>query len=133
VKPHAAPLGLVLVVEDDPWAYDSLEHLLLHLGYRTLGARTLEAARESLLTQRPLPDVVLIDLCLPDGSGLSLVEELSATPGSMHFAVITGAEEKALVDHARRVCPGAVFKKPLEIPGLFAWMRELRVAKRASA
>ena len=134
MKPHAEPLGLVLVVEDDPWAYDSLEHLLHHLGYQTRVAATLAAARELLRTHRPLPDVVLMDLCLPDGSGLSLIEQFSGTPGSPPFAVLTGAEEPALIDRARSLCPGAVFRKPLEIPALFAWMRQRRArVVRASA
>jgi two-component system KDP operon response regulator KdpE len=64
----------VLVVEDEPSVRRSLLALLQRDGYEAEGVPTVEAAeRQALL--RP-PDAVLLDLLLPDGSGLDLCRRL---------------------------------------------------------
>lgn len=75
-----------LVVEDDPDYADSLRYLLRHEGFEALTADSLKQARERL-AQSPF-DLILIDLELPDGDGLSLLDDEAAT-GS-EFVIVTG-------------------------------------------
>lgn len=68
-------LGLtVLVVEDSRFACEALRLLCLRSGARIRRADSVASARKHLSVYRP--SVVLIDVGLPDGSGLPLIQEL---------------------------------------------------------
>ena len=77
----------VLIVEDDEDFRASVASLVGREGYRTLEAGSLAAARERL--NEITPDVVLLDLELPDGDGLDLIgdEEIA---NATEFVVMTG-------------------------------------------
>lgn len=64
----------VLVVEDDAALRETLDELLSPHGYRVTSARTLAEARVHLAAHRP--DLAVIDVKLPDGSGTELASEL---------------------------------------------------------
>lgn len=79
--------ALVLVVEDESDLAQSLEYNLKREGFRTRLAHTgrqalVEAARS------PLPDLVLLDLMLPDVSGKEVCRSLRNDPLTAEMAVI---------------------------------------------
>lgn len=96
VVPSAAQTPVrVLVVDDDELLGDSLATALESLGHRVRIAHT--AATGRALARETDPEVVVVDLGLPDADGLELLRELrqqSAVP----ILVLTGS-----VDPARRV------------------------------
>jgi DNA-binding response OmpR family regulator len=57
----------ILFVEDEPSIYEPFSRALTRAGYEPLLARTVAEARELARTARP--DLVLLDLGLPDGDG----------------------------------------------------------------
>jgi diguanylate cyclase (GGDEF)-like protein len=75
---HAVVGGAILVVEDDPFIADALEEVLQEFGYAVTVASTGHRALESMQANRP--DLVLLDLTLPDVDGLDLTRQLRADP-----------------------------------------------------
>ena len=67
----SARLGRVLVVEDDPGIATQLVRGLTRAGYETGSVTTGKAALDW-----PVPDVVLLDLGLPDIDGLALIGKI---------------------------------------------------------
>ncbi len=78
--------GRVLVVDDDAKIASICREVLESLGFEVLVAPTLEEARLSLRERRP--DVMLLDLTLPDGDGFRFIEEIKAERASGHISVI---------------------------------------------
>jgi len=97
----------VLVVDDDPVAAETHAAYLSRLdGFESAGsARTLA---DAIVCLRADPDIqlVLLDLTLPDGSGLSLVRKLRAAGVGIDILVISADRELATVREA--VVLGAV-------------------------
>lgn len=65
----------ILVVDDEPGIVTTLSRTLSLEGYGVLTASTAKEA-ETLLSRRA-PDLVLMDVKLPDGNGLELLQKLS--------------------------------------------------------
>src|SRR5262249_54414298 len=88
-----------LLVDDDPTALAALAELIEREGLTTATAKTLAEAKARV--DAHIPDVILTDLMLPDGSGLDLVEE--ATEVGAQVVLITGhASVETAVDALRR-------------------------------
>jgi two-component system response regulator HydG len=110
--PHA------LIVEDDPNSLSGLSAILAADGFSVDTATTLAEARAALT--RFIPDVVLVDLNLPDGSGLDLLQHLPAQPpgGALPVIVMTG---NATVESAIEGLRHGIWDyllKPVNIPRL---------------
>jgi len=84
----------VLVVEDDRELSSVVKTSLEHQGYHCCLAANLDEAR-SVLSANEI-DVVVLDVGLPDGSGLKLIDELRTSPNSnlndLPVVVITGGD-----------------------------------------
>ncbi|MDR3100914.1 MAG: sigma-54 dependent transcriptional regulator [Paraburkholderia sp.] len=110
--PHA------LIVEDDPNSLSGLSAILAADGFSVDTAATLADARAALA--RFIPDVVLVDLNLPDGGGLELLPHLPAQPpgGALPVIVMTG---NATVESAIEGLRHGIWDyllKPVNIPRL---------------
>ncbi len=79
----------VLVVEDDPALRASLEEILAPHGYRVSVAGSLAEGRAA--ADACSPDVAVVDVKLPDGSGAELARELMTRGASV--VLTTGYDE----------------------------------------
>lgn len=116
----ALPLaGLtVLAVEDSHFAAEALRLLCHRSGARLRRADNLEAARVHL--GRYDPDVVVVDLGLPDGTGEELIAELA---GDQNGPVILAASGDGTRREAALAAGAHAFmEKPLDSLGLFQQM-----------
>jgi len=83
--PDAPSRRLALVVEDDPSFSAILYDLAHEMQYRCLVA---SHGREALeLAAAHLPQAILLDVRLPDGSGLSVLQRLKEDPRTRHIPV----------------------------------------------
>jgi two-component system, NtrC family, response regulator len=78
----------ILIVDDDPKICQFLADLLDSIGHVTVASQSIAEARQAALANRF--DLVLLDLDLPDGNGLTLLPELTASPGKPEVIIVTG-------------------------------------------
>ena len=120
---HLAPtpsrpmLGLtVLVVEDSRFASEAMRLLCLRSGARIRRADCLASARRHLATYRPT--VIVVDLGLPDGSGLDLIAEIDrATPRVAVLLATSGDADRA--EAAVQAGADGFLPKPVANLGMF--------------
>lgn len=108
-----SPAQTLLLVEDSRHAAEAVRLIARRLGLRLRRADTLSGARQHLRVYRP--DVALVDLGLPDGSGLELIAELAAARPRLRRIVALSAEPEAGPEAlAAGAC--AFVAKPLRVP-----------------
>src|SRR4029077_12254007 len=84
--PHPCARAMALGVENDPWLRQVMCDLLAQAGYRVAQASNGFSALR--LAQREPLALVLLDLVLPEQSGLSVLAELRAAPTTAHVPII---------------------------------------------
>ena len=103
----------VLVVEDEPLLQQRLRGVLLQLGYTPdalVFAASLAEARACLAAQ-PVA-LALVDLALPDGSGMALIAQMRADdPGLGILVVSAWSSEEAILGALRAGATGYVLKE----------------------
>jgi DNA-binding NtrC family response regulator len=107
-------LPRALIVDDDPDIAAVLTELVEREGFSVTSAPTLARAREEIAAT--VPDIVLVDIHLPDGTGLDLLDDQG--PAAPEVVLITGqASVETAVDALRR---GAAdyLTKPVDFPRL---------------
>jgi len=96
-------MAVVMVVDDTETARDVLARLLRREGFQT---RTAGSAAEALaaLADTP-PDLVLLDITMPEMDGLSLLEVLHGNPRLATLPVImfTALDGRATIERAKRL------------------------------
>jgi two-component system, NtrC family, response regulator AtoC len=80
-------MGHALIVEDDADAAQMMAALVATEGFSAATARSLQDARRQMALQQP--DLLLLDLRLPDGSGMSLLDEQELI-GNSEVVLMTG-------------------------------------------
>lgn len=78
----------ILIIDDDPKIGVFLSDILDGLGHIPAVARTLAEGRKLAFSMRN--DVILLDLDLPDGNGLSLLPELLTEEAAPEVIIVTG-------------------------------------------
>lgn len=82
---HTEPIK-VLVVDDDPYILMSLEFLMKKAGYQVLVARNGSEALQQV--QEQLPQLVLLDIMMPDVDGYEICRRIKGNPQWQHAKVV---------------------------------------------
>jgi len=101
----------MLVVEDDPTTCDLLRAIFAHLGWQVAVASTVA---EGLSLLDPPPDLLVLDLTLPDGDGTDLLRHVRTAHLPTRVAVTTG-HDPALLSAVSSLRPDALLQKPIEV------------------
>jgi two-component system, cell cycle response regulator DivK len=123
-EPGAEPAGkLVLIVEDNELNMKLFNDLLSAHGYRTLQTRNgIDALR---LARERMPDLILMDIQLPEVSGLEVTKWLKDDDALRHIPVIavTAYAMKGDEDRMRQGGCEAYISKPVSIASFMGTVR----------
>lgn len=110
----------VLSIDDDPDVRAVLAQILVSEGLVVRTAERLVDGIQLALTRRP--DLILLDMNMPDGDGLEACRALKALPGleGVPILLITGVRERAPLDKARTFGAVDVLHKPFTAESLLA-------------
>ncbi|NWG13079.1 MAG: sigma-54-dependent Fis family transcriptional regulator [Acidobacteria bacterium] len=121
----------ILVVDDEEAARFGIRKALQARDVLILEACDLKSAR--LSAGREDPDLVLLDVNLPDGSGLDLLREMAASPRAPLVIVITAHGSERLAIEAIRAGAYEYLSKPFEIDELRLLVRNARERTQLAA
>lgn len=105
-KAFSGTSPLVLIVEDDRGTVAVIEAVVQRQGYATRTAGNLQEILRAL-NARPHPDLILLDIMLPDANGFAVLERLRRHPelGSIPVVMLTSLSDPA--DVAKGLALGA--------------------------
>ena len=106
----------VLIVDDNEAILRLFRRELVQAGYQVQCAATLAEAREAIEARRY--DAVLLDLVLPDGSGLEWVSDLRQACPAAAIVVVTGHGDIPVVVEAMRRGADNFLPKPVDMEAL---------------
>jgi two-component system response regulator AtoC len=89
-----------LIVDDDPGFLLGLAELVRREGFTVASAGSLKQARDEIATSSP--DILLVDLRLPDGNGLDLLNGFEPTTAPEVVLITGNASVETAVDALRR-------------------------------
>ena len=112
----------VLIVDDDDAVRELCDSIVSNLGYIPLLASTLEEARR-ILRQRKL-ELVLLDLRLPDGDGVELLQEIKKDQPETQVIVITAYGTIRSAVAAMRLGASDYLAKPFSTRHMMMLLRE---------
>ena len=122
----------VLVVEDDLALLETLSEILRTGGYEPIGATGVDQALQAIRTETP--DLVILDLRLPDGDGLDVCRGIRWLGKDTPIIILSGRTEEADVVVALEVGADDFIKKPVRVREFLARVRaHLRRGKHSAA
>lgn len=119
----------ILVVDDDPHSLDLLSRRLLRYGYRVTTACSASQVLASFETC--VPDLVLLDILMPQTTGIELLASIRSTPATQDVPVILVSALGFTEDIVTGLQAGAsdYITKPVNMPVLLARIQaQLKVA-----
>ncbi|MCW5830616.1 MAG: sigma-54-dependent Fis family transcriptional regulator [Deltaproteobacteria bacterium] len=111
-----AGIASILVVEDDPAQRRLLERQIVEQGYYLVSAGSIAEAAAHLADKRF--DVALVDVRLPDGSGLDLISRIRSLDGETQVIVMTAHGTMSMAIEALRLGAYDFLPKPYSIEKL---------------
>jgi len=90
----------IIVIDDDQEVLSTLNTFFSSEGHQVLGAGTAQEGKR--LVVHEVPDIVLIDIRLPDMDGIELLKELRALDHDLPMVIITAYRDAEKVVTAFR-------------------------------
>ena len=111
-------MARVLFVDDDPQTLEILGKAVEVFGHHAIWASDGQAALRTAAEQSP--DIIFVDLSLPDMDGLTLISQLGQSPGlaDIPMLVLSASPELDVADLARQAGARAYLNKPIRLQTL---------------
>jgi len=130
-QPHQKSAQRVLVVEDQPYNQALISEILEFSGYTVElicdGKSMMSAISSPLVTPQTLPDLILMDIQLPEVDGLDLIRQLKAHSVWQQVPVVAITAMAMPGDRERCLAAGAdaYLSKPLDFDKVIATLQSL--------
>lgn len=120
---------LVLVADDDPGTCDLVSAVARKGGHKTIIAR--DASQALVMVARDLPDIIILDLHMPGGTGLGALRKLkmSAKTESIPVIVVSGEKDENMIDEVMAAGAVEYLIKPINVGDLTDIMRQIARAR----
>ena len=116
------PKPLIYIVDDDEAVRDSLD---AYLTLKGMNVAVFGSAQELLVHEDILPNLLIIDVNMPEIDGFMLLETLRNRGHSAPAVLITGLSDPDTRARAERAGVAAFFDKPIDPPVLFSTLTQL--------
>jgi DNA-binding NtrC family response regulator len=119
--------GRVLVIDDDEASCELVRAIFAPQGVDVFTAHDAREGRAAAVRDRP--DVVLLDLHLPDADGLSVLESLQAADAQLPVIVVTASRDVRPAIEATKLGAFDYLTKPIEPDDIIAPVRRALEAR----
>lgn len=118
-------MATILVAEDNEMNLEVLSRALIRAGHAVVSAGDGAEAVEKARSERP--DLILMDLSLPEVDGWQATRDLKAASATEHIPIIALTAHALADDRARALEAGCdeYDTKPVDMPALLAKIRTL--------
>ena len=116
-------MSSILVIDDDADVCDVLRDFLEQQGYTVQAVTSIDRASDYL--RRAPPDLILLDVLMPDANGLDLLSRLKASHSDSQIVIITGLNDYRIADLFYQAGADGFLAKPLRLKTLSRTLRRL--------
>lgn len=115
----------IMIIEDDKAISDSLSKSLSDSGFEVMAV--FDAYQGTKFAYEKNPDLIILDLMLPAGGGLTTLKNirLSTKTKSIPVAVLTGAQDEELKSKVIKEGVSVYLEKPVELDKLIAAIKNI--------
>lgn len=117
----------ILVVDDEPLVRDLLVRFLSMRGYHTQGASSGIEALE--LIERTWPDLILLDLAMPEVTGVDVIKAVQARDFAGGIVVLTGSQNQEELQETWELGVQEVLFKPVDLDRLLTAVQLVLVCR----
>jgi len=103
----------ILIVDDEAGIVQEIKEFLEEEGYEVYTADTAKAGIK--LIEEVRPDVVLIDVKLPDASGNEVLRACKEKSPKTKTIMVTGYVDQNMMDEAERIGRDSFLQKPFDL------------------
>jgi len=103
----------LLIVDDEAGIVDEIKDFFEEEGYEVYSADTGKGGIE--LADKVQPDLMIVDIKLPDISGLAVLESCKKQCPKTKVIVNTGYVDQQIIDEAERLGRDAFLQKPFDL------------------
>lgn len=119
-------MAKILIVDDEHLTTEMLSTFLRIIGHESMEAFTVAQGWEKIGIE--MPDAILLDIMLPDVSGLVMCRQLRANPQTAHLPIVMiSAHMPPKTEEAKAAGASAYMAKPINLRSLKATLVDVGI------